>query len=205
MTLASLESVRPGPRASRGFTLLELVVAFAILSIVIVNCVAIQASSVDTGAKAIDIGNLRVMADTVFRKIVYEHWKWQDGMHGTADEWYADFVGIRDTAKRDRWRIYRLELHKKKGMVAGTDPSGRIEALFEGGDDGSSTTTSTSSSSTSGSTSGTGTGTGTEEPTAGEPAYQIELDVFLLDAEEPELRLRSVIPVPDSEREDESK
>jgi prepilin-type N-terminal cleavage/methylation domain-containing protein len=194
----------------RGFTLLELIVSFAIIAIVVVTCMEVQTKAIDKGAKARDLREMRVMADTVFRQIVYEHWKWQDGMRGTADEWYAPFAGITDTSMRDRWRIYRLELHKTKGMVAGTDPSGHTMSLF---DDGSGTTTTTntpaspsSSSSSSSSSPSSTSGAGSDDATSvGEPAYQLELNVFLYDSEEPELTLRSVIPVPDSEREEESK
>ena len=199
---------RPGSRASRGFTLLELVVAFAILAVVIVTAMEVQAGATAKAAKARDLRELRILADTVFRRIVYEgNWKWTDGMTGTADEWYADFAGFADSAKH-RWRVYRLELHKKKGMVAGTDPTGKVGTLFEGDD--STTTTTNPSSTTSGSTGTPGSSTGSttpgsEDPSVGEPAYEIELDVYSDDSEEPAFRLRSVVPVPDKEREEEAK
>ncbi len=205
---------RPRPtssRVSRGFTLLELVIAFAILSIVIVSAVEVQASSVTRAAKARDLRELRILADTVFRRIVYEDWKWQDGMRGTADEWYADFAGFSESAKH-RWKVYRLELHKRKGMVAGTDPSGKTDALFSGESDTTTTANPSSTSSTSGSsttsgtsgTSGSSTTGGADDPNVGEPAYEIELDVFSDESEEPIFTLRSVVPVPDKEREDEA-
>jgi prepilin-type N-terminal cleavage/methylation domain-containing protein len=199
---------RPRPiasRASRGFTLLELVIAFAILSIVIVSAVEVQATSVTRAAKARDLRELRILADTVFRRIVYEDWKWQDGMRGTADEWYADFAGFSESAKH-RWKIYRLELHKRKGMVAGTDPTGKTDALFSGESDTTTTTNPSSTSSTSGSSSTPGSSTtgGAEDPNVGEPAYEIELDVFSDESEEPIFKLRSVVPVPDKEREEEA-
>ena len=145
------------------------------------------------------------MADTVFRRIVYEIGEWNDGQRGDAAEWYADFAQVPPGPQRDRWKRYRLELRKRKGLVAGTDPSGALGALFE--DAG--TTSNSSSSSSSSSTSGTGTGTGSgssssegDGATTGEPAYMIELSVFFMEREEPELVLRSIVPVTSRELEE---
>lgn len=199
---------RPTPsprRAARGFTLLELVFAFAILALALVGLMESQAKSMDKSVKTLELRDLRVMADTVFRRIVYEIGDWNDGQRGDAAEWYADFAQVPPGPQRDRWKRYRLELRKKKGLVAGTDPSGALGALFE--DTG--TTTNSSSSSSSGSTSGTGTGKGTgssssegDGATTGEPAYMIELSVYFMEREEPEMVLRSIVPVTSKELED---
>lgn len=193
-------------RGTRGFTLLEVLVAFAILALVVAAGTEVQYRAVEKGQKAVDLRELRVMADTVFRQVVYEYWKWSDGEVRTADQWYADFAGIPSGPKRDRWQVYKLVLHKRKGMVAGTDPSGGVEPLFEEGGTTTGTTTGSGSSSTgTGSGSGTGTGSSTgagtdgDEEQTGEPAYLIELEVFFQDREEPELTLRSIVPVNDQE------
>lgn len=194
----------PARRAARGFTLLELVFAFAILALALVGLMESQAKSMDKSVKTLELRDLRVMADTVFRRIVYEIGEWNDGQRGDAAEWYADFAQVPPGPQRDRWKRYRLELRKRKGLVAGTDPSGALGALFE--DTG---TTSNSSTSSSSSTSGTGTGTGSgssssegDGATTGEPAYMIELSVFFMEREEPELVLRSIVPVTSRELEE---
>ncbi len=195
----------PARRAARGFTLLELVFAFAILALALVGLMESQAKSMDKSVKTLELRDLRVMADTVFRRIVYEIGEWNDGQRGDAAEWYADFAQVPPGPQRDRWKRYRLELRKRKGLVAGTDPSGALGALFE--DAG--TTSNSSSSSSSSSTSGTGTGTGSgssssegDGATTGEPAYMIELSVFFMEREEPELVLRSIVPVTSRELEE---
>lgn len=192
-----------GPRdGARGFTLLELVFAFAILALAIVGLMESQTKSMDKGGKTLELRDLRVMADTVFRRIVYESSKWEDGQRGDAADWYADFAQVPAGPQRDRWKQYGLQLRKKKGLVAGTDPSGGLTALFEDGG--------ASSSTTSGSSSGTGTGTGTGSSSSssesdgaatGEPAYLLELSVYFQDREEPELVLRSIVPVTKDELE----
>lgn len=203
MTAAPPPSVPPSTRrAARGFTLLELVFAFAILALAMVGLMESQVRSMDKGIKTLELRDLRVMADTVFRRIVYEITKWEDGQRGDAADWYADFAQVPPGPQRDRWRQYRLELRKRKGLVAGTDPSGSLGALFED-------TGTTTSSPKTGTTTGTGTGTGTgsttgdsDGSTTGEPAYMIELSVYFQDREEPELVLRSIVPVTQQELED---
>lgn len=185
---------RPPGRSAAGFTLLELMFAFAILAVVMAGLAGAETSSRAKAQKAVELRELRVMADTVFRRIVYEHGRWEDGQRGQADEWYADFAMIPPGPLRERWKQYRLELRKRKGLIAGTDPSGQLESLVDGG-------------SASGSGTGVDPGTappptsGTPEGTAsGEPAWLVELSVYLADREEPEIVLRSILPLSDEER-----
>lgn len=191
---------RPPGRSAAGFTLLELMFAFAILAVVMAGLAGAETSSRAKAQKAVELRELRVMADTVFRRIVYEHGRWEDGQRGQADEWYADFAMIPPGPLRERWKQYRLELRKRKGLIAGTDPSGQLESLVDGG-------SASGASGTSGSGAGVGTGTappptsGTPESTAsGEPAWLVELSVYLADREQPEIVLRSILPLSDEER-----
>jgi prepilin-type N-terminal cleavage/methylation domain-containing protein len=203
----------PRRRADAGFTLLEVMLAFAIVAIAMSFLALSQQQSFNSGAKALDLRDIRGMADTVFRRIVYEHWKWNDGDTGTADQWYAEFADIKGS-QRDKWKVYRLVLHKRKGVVAGTDPSGRLDSLFSDEDfyDRDRYGEPRSRRTTTDTSSGTGTGTGVggsvaeggTGASAGEPAYLIALDVFLEGNEEPETTLRSIVPVPESEREEET-
>jgi prepilin-type N-terminal cleavage/methylation domain-containing protein len=182
------------PRAERGFTLLETVCALAVMAIVLGSLTVVSNNSISKGGRASDLRSLRVMADTVFRRIVYEHWKWDDGMSGTADEWYADFAEIPAGPPRERWKVYRLELTKTQKLVAGTDPDGGLENLMDS--DPYDSTTVTPQPKT---TSGTGTETPAEEQTA-EPVYVVELRIYALEDTEPTFTLRSIVPVPESER-----
>ena len=52
---------------------------------------------------------------------------------------------------------------------------------------------------------GAGSATGGGETPTGEPAYLLTLEVFVSDDVDPHFTLRSVIPMPDSEREDGGK
>ncbi|HVG93124.1 MAG TPA: type II secretion system protein, partial [Planctomycetota bacterium] len=195
------------PPGDAGFTLLEAMLAFALIAITMSFLTIANEQSFRSGVKALDLREIRSMADTVFRRIVYEHWKWSDGETITADQWYAEFAEIRGSQK-DRWKVYRLVLRKKKGVVAGTDPSGRLDNLFEEEDFydrdryGEPRSRRTEPDTTPAPTEGTEGADGAAA--TGEPAYLVELSVYLEGNEEPELTLRSIVPVPDGEREDEA-
>lgn len=196
---------RPVPRGptgragERGFTLVELLVAFAILAVAMAYMTQIQTRSLQLGAKARDLRDIRVMSDTVFRKFIYELFQTNDGYNGTGDILYAQYAEI-PSAQRDQWRQFRLVFHKEKRMAAGTDPTGGVPGIE------TSTNGSTLSSSTtqSGSTSGSGTGTSTTTPDiSGEPVYVLRLEVFTgEESEEPEVVLRTIVPVPPAELEE---
>lgn len=215
MTSADGATRAPAPSRRRageaGFTLVEMVIAFAILAIAMAYMSQIQSSAVQQGAKARDLRDMRVMSDTVFRKLIYEIWRWQDGASSTADVWYGDVAGLKGP-QRDLWRPFRLVFHKQQRMAAGNDPTGKIETLDSSDPDGTRSTSKPSGSSGRGSgtsgtgsgTSGTGSGSGSTDPASqsGEPVYVVSLDVFMSDEnEQPDLTLRTIVPVPESELE----
>lgn len=188
-------------RADRGFTLLEVLLAFALLALFLAAMSLVQSRAVESGAQALDLRDLRVSADTVFRKFVYEIDRVNDGDTAGFDSWYAEYIGLRGQA-RDRWSIYRGVVHKERGLAAGTDPTGKLKPLFDDGSGTSSTTSTTSTSSTSGTT---GTGSATDpESQAGEEVYMLTLEVFQgADGGEPLMTLRTIVPIPPSELEAE--
>jgi hypothetical protein len=182
-----------------------MALAFAILAVVMAYLIEAQTSALRMGGKARDLRDIRVMSDTVFRKALYELWQWDDGSSNTADNWYGDFARLRGP-QRDQWRTFRLVFHKEKRMAAGNDPTGKIETLDSGTDANGTdtgTTSKTTSSTTTGSTS-TGSTSGSTDPAAssGEPVYVVWLEVFTDDdPETPELTLRTIAPVPETELE----
>ena len=88
----------------------------------------IQTRSLQLGAKARDLRDIRVMSDTVFRKFIYELFQTNDGYNGTGDVLYAQYAEI-PSAQRDQWRQFRIVFHKEKRMAAGNDPTGGVPGL----------------------------------------------------------------------------
>ena len=119
-------------RSSHGFTLLEVLCAFAILAAVTGLLTRIFVQNVDQGTDALARRELREAADTIFRKIIYEHTEYNDGDSRSLDEEYGEFARLKGF-QRDRWSIYTMTLEKKPQTVAGYDPSGE-DGLFGGGD-----------------------------------------------------------------------
>lgn len=155
-----------------------------------------QASSLNKGERAVASREVREMSDTVFRRFIYELQKYSDNQPDTGDHAYGEFAGLKGP-ERDRWKIYRLVYHKKKGMAAGTDPSGQSEDLFNTAPKNSQGTSSGSTS--SGSSGSTGTAGGAEA-TTGVEVYLLSLDVYgPSDEVEPILTLRTIVPIPESE------
>jgi prepilin-type N-terminal cleavage/methylation domain-containing protein len=189
-----------GARGAGGFTLIEVAVAFAILAIVVSSISVALTQSLDVGVEALNLRDVREMSDTVFRKFVYELGKYTDGMTDTGDHAYGEWAGLKGT-ERDRWKIYRLVFHKKKGMAAGNDPSGQTGDLFGGlaqDDDGRTTT---------GTTTGGTTGTSGSDAATGVEAYLLSLEVFYTgeESENPLVRLRTVVPVPREEQTEDAR
>jgi len=171
-----------------GFTLLEVLVSFAILSIVLAALAEVHVSAVRKGGLAVDYREAREGADTIFRRIAYEIDKpeWPDGRRFTFDIEYGQYIGL-PTYERDRWRAFVGVLRKQRRMAAGTDPSGQTPGLegerVAGGErreeekkpeDGQE---------------------------SGEEVYQVSLDVYLGEEEQtPFLTLSTYLPVPESDR-----
>jgi prepilin-type N-terminal cleavage/methylation domain-containing protein len=176
----------------RGFTLLEVMCAFGILAVAMGVTIQIEVHAVRNAEKALEYRDTAVMADTVFRRVVYEgNQHWPEGHSSTADISYAEYIGLKGIA-RDRWSNYKILIHRKRGMVVGTDPSGHLESLFDGGAAGKPIPT------------GTGPTTPpTETSAAGEQAWLVTMEVFWGDdLVNPVHTLRSILPLqPDEEEE----
>ena len=136
------------PRASkeRGFTLLEVMCAFAILGMAISVVVQIFAQNVEKAIYAIDQREMRELADTVFGKILFEQQKHRDGDSGSMAVAYGDWAQLPQD-RADRYRDYSWSLSKKQYVAAGAqDPNGDAESLFGDDNDDSGSSTSGSSS-----------------------------------------------------------
>jgi len=157
--------------------------AFAILAMITGFVTSSFVENVDKATDALSRRELREAADTIFRKIIYEHQKYNDGDSRTLDAEYGDFAGLRGYQK-DRWAIYKMELEKKQQTVVGTDPSGE-DSLFagqSGNEDTSSQDTSsqdTSSQDTSSQESPGGTGEG--QAVQGYRLTRLTLKIFKTD------------------------
>jgi prepilin-type N-terminal cleavage/methylation domain-containing protein len=127
--VTSLENQR-----ERGFTLLEVMCAFAILAMVTGVLTRIHFNSIDRGTRALHLRELREAADTVFRKVIYEEQRFNDGDGKTLDISYAEWAGLKGY-ERDRWRVYRWELRKERRTAAGpSDASKGEEPIFGSAD-----------------------------------------------------------------------
>src|SRR5262249_36636886 len=137
----------------RGFTLMEIMLAFILLAICLSLLAGVQNDAMNRATSALDKRDVSVAADTVFRRMIYEVDKQQDGFSAGLDQMYRDYIGLTGAAK-DRWAIYRAVVHRKRGLAAGTDPTGKYQDLF------SETDTSTKPTTPAPKSTGTGTGTG---------------------------------------------
>jgi type II secretory pathway pseudopilin PulG len=187
----------PRRAAERAFTLLEVMVAFGILALALGGLILFDVAAVRKAEKALELRDTSVMADTIFRRVVYEGNRlWPDGHAGTADVFYGEYIGLKGVA-RDRWANYRIVIERRRGMIVGTDPSGHYDPIFEESERGTEPTAGGTTSGT-GSTPGTGTDTG-----AGEQGWLVTMNVFFGDDQmDPVHSLRSILPLqPDEEEE----
>lgn len=116
-------------RAKRGFTLLEIMVALAILTFVTSTVIALFWDSVSSTNTAVDKRRVREAADSLFRRILYERDKWKDGDSGSLAIEYAEWTKF-SQAEIDDWRDFRWELKKTPQLAAGTSDDGEVESVF---------------------------------------------------------------------------
>ena len=74
---------RTNSSTERGFTLLEVMCAFAILSGIMTIVTMIFSQNIDKAIYAIDQREMRELADTVFGKILFEQSEHRDGDEGS--------------------------------------------------------------------------------------------------------------------------
>lgn len=141
-------------RAARGFTLLEVMCAFAILALITSFISQTCHEAMERGGRAGDLRALREAADTVFRRLCYEDGLHADGMRASLADFYAAWAEL-PSVQRDRWTPYQMGFRRRARTAAG-------EATAEGGEPLVGSGSSSSRSRGSGGTGGTGTGgTGT--------------------------------------------
>ena len=182
----SFRSSRPTARHPRGFTLLEVLCAFAILAALTGMLTVNFVQNVEKGVTALSHRELREAADTIFRKIIYEWEEYDDGSESTLDDIYGEFARLKGW-ERDRWAIYRYHLEKKEKTVVGVSDD-TDESLFDSQNDGSTSSSSSSSSSSSGSDSSADE---SADALPGIELVRIKLDIYRTDedAERPLLTL----------------
>lgn len=173
----SSRSSRATGATPRGFTLLEVLCAFAILAALTGMLTVNFVQNVEKGVTALSHRELREAADTIFRKIIYEWEEYEDGAGGTLDEIYGEFARLKGW-ERDRWSIYRYLLVKESKTVVGMAQESD-ETLFESQEEDRA---SSSSSSATGEDGGT---------LQGIELVRIKIDIYRTDesAEKPLLTL----------------
>lgn len=107
-----------GAPREHGFTLLEVLLAFAILSVVTTLMSQIISFNVEKAVSAIDQREMRELADTVFGKILFEQTEHRDGDEGSIAVDYGKWAGL-PQERADRYEIYRWRLVKREMMAAG--------------------------------------------------------------------------------------
>jgi prepilin-type N-terminal cleavage/methylation domain-containing protein len=126
--------------AQRGFTLLEVLLSFAILAVVTTIMTQIVSENMEKAASAIDKRELREIADTIFGKILFEQTDHRDGAEGSISVDYGQWAHL-PQARADRYSMYRWRLKKTEVIAAGeTDAKTDAEKMF--GDDSTSEETS---------------------------------------------------------------
>ncbi|MDA1194106.1 MAG: prepilin-type N-terminal cleavage/methylation domain-containing protein [Planctomycetota bacterium] len=123
------------PHAPNGFTLLEVMLAFAILAILTGGMAQIIHSNMVVASDTIDQRELRELADTVFGKILFEQTEHRDGEEGSIAVDYGQWAGLAQE-RADRYESYRWRLRKTEMVAAGSSGSDDDgENLFESDDD----------------------------------------------------------------------
>jgi type II secretory pathway pseudopilin PulG len=129
-------SSSPAPRRrQQGFSLLEALCAFLILSLATSFLTQVFSTSMNKGTRALEHRELREAADTIWRKMIYESHLYQDGASQTLDHEFQKLYGGKSSAPRgfalDRWAAFHYVLEMKLKTVAGTTPpDSDAEQLF---------------------------------------------------------------------------
>jgi type II secretory pathway pseudopilin PulG len=171
-----------------GFSLLEVMCAFAILAVMTGQLTTNFVDNVQKATTALSHRELREAADTIFRKMIYEWQEYKDGDERTLDEEYGKFADLKGI-QRDRWAMYRFRLEKRPRTVVGTPPEGE-EALF--GEDAEREDTTPATAPTGGSP-GTDGAEGAQGESAGLELVEMTLRIYYTEeaTEEPLLILRT--------------
>ena len=133
-------------RGQQGFTLLEVMCAFAILAMITGFMASSWSSNMDKAGRSLVKRELREAADTCFRRILFEEEEHSNGLEVNLEDFYGDWAGFKG-AEREKWRRYVLVLEKKSKLAVGTSQDGDVDSLF--GETGENTSTGSSSSSDS--------------------------------------------------------
>ncbi len=113
----------------KGFTLLEVMCAFAILAMITSFMAASWADNMDKASNAVAKRELREVADTIFRRILYEQHDHADGTTGNLEDFYGEWTGFKG-AEREKWRAYTFELTKRIKTAAGASDEEGNESTF---------------------------------------------------------------------------
>lgn len=182
------------PRAARGFTLLEVMCAFAILALITSFISQTCHEAMERGGRAGDLRALREAADTVFRRLCYEDGLHPDGMRASLADFYAAWAEL-PSVQRDRWTSYQMSFRRRPRTAAGEPGADGAEPIAGSGSrsGGSSSRSGTGSGASSG-TSGSGSGEGEGEDSSVE-LMELTLTIWHEDAEEePLIVLQTLMP-----------
>ena len=123
------------PLRQAGFTLLEVLLAGAILAGVIGLMMKMIHENLEKAAEAIDQRELRELADTLFGKILFEQQEHRDGDEGSIANDYGQWAKL-PQQRAERYEVYRWRLKKSEMVAAGaTDPNDDAESIFGDDDD----------------------------------------------------------------------
>lgn len=174
---------RPQPgitRRERGFTLLEVMCALAILSMLTAMIGEMCHTAYEQGSTATDLRDLREAADTVFRRLAYEDGRHADGLRASLEDFYAGWAEL-PSVERDRWRPFIMEFHRRPRTAAGDPGASGAEPVGGGGSTGRGSSgrggSGTGGTGTGG-TGGTGSTTSEDEETAGVELMQLTLKIW---------------------------
>lgn len=158
--------------------------AFAILAFVTSQVAQIWSQNMEKANKAVSRRVLREVADSCFRRILYEIQQHDDGMTANVADFYArDWLKL-EGRQADRYRFYSLRLEKKLKSAAGFADNDDAEPLFGDGE-------------------GSGTSSGTEEAegeaTGSVNLIEVTLHLYFADesGDEPLLTLKTYIQQPE--------